>query len=75
MDLANRRALRRPQQAPATRAALGVIQGGWWTQEVANKAGASDHPPPPPLFEVRTCSVGISDASTVDVPDVPRCAL
>ena len=26
------------------RAALGVIQGGWWTQEVANNAGAADHP-------------------------------
>ena len=40
----SRRALRHTQEAPAIKAALGVIQGGWWTQEVANNAGASDHP-------------------------------
>ena len=34
---------RHPQEAPAIRAALGVIQAGWWSQEVANNASASDH--------------------------------
>ena len=33
-----------PQEAPAISAALGVVQAGWWTQRVANKAGASEHP-------------------------------
>ena len=40
----SKRAQRHPREAPAIRAALGVIQGGWWTQEVANSTGASDHP-------------------------------
>ena len=34
--LANKRADRRPQKAPAIKAAFGVIQAEWWTQEVAN---------------------------------------
>ena len=42
--LANKRAQRRPQEAPAIKAALGVLQSGWWTQEVANKAGIAEHP-------------------------------
>ena len=29
---------------PRSKAALGVIQAGWWTQEVANKAGIAEHP-------------------------------
>ena len=44
MILANKRAQRRPQEAPAIKAALGVIQAGQWTQEVANKAGIAQHP-------------------------------
>ena len=31
-------------EASAIKAALGVIQSGWWTQEVANKAGIAEHP-------------------------------
>ena len=42
--LANKRAHRRPQEAPAIKAALGVVQSGWWTQQVANKAGIAEHP-------------------------------
>ena len=42
--LANRPALPHPQEAPAIRAALGVIQTEWWPQEVVNKAEASEHP-------------------------------
>ena len=42
--LANKRAQRRPQEAPAIKAALGVIQAGWWTQEVANKKEIDEHP-------------------------------
>ena len=42
--LANKRARRRTQAAPAIKAALGVIQAGWWTPEVANKAGIAEHP-------------------------------
>ena len=41
---AKKRAQRRPQEAPATKAAVGVIQSGWWTQEIAHKAGMSDFP-------------------------------
>ena len=41
---ANKRAQRRQQEAPATKAVLGVIQSGWWTQEVAHKAGISLSP-------------------------------
>ena len=42
--LANKRAQRRPHEAPAIKAALGVIQAGWWTQEVADKAGIAEPP-------------------------------
>ena len=41
--LANKRAQRRPQEAPAIKAVLGVIQSGWWTQEIAYKAGIAEH--------------------------------
>ena len=40
--LANKRAFRHSQGAPAIRAAPGVIQAGWCAHEVANKAGASE---------------------------------
>ena len=36
--LANKRAVLH-QEAPAIRAALGVIQAGWWTREVLKKGG------------------------------------
>ena len=42
--LANKRAQRRPQEAPAIKAALGVIQSGWWTQDIAHKAGIAENP-------------------------------
>ena len=42
--LANKRAHRRPQEAPAIKAALGVMQSGRWMQEVANKVGVAEHP-------------------------------
>ena len=42
--LANKRAHRQPQEAPAIKAALDVMQSGWWTQEVANKVGVAEHP-------------------------------
>ena len=44
VKLANKRAQRRPLEAPTIKAALGVIQSGWWTQEVASKAGIAQHP-------------------------------
>ena len=32
------------RKGPRSERRLGVIQAGWWAQEVANKAGASEHP-------------------------------
>ena len=64
--LANKRAFRYPQEAPAIRAALHVMQSGW-TQEAANKAGASDHPF---CFEVRASGVGLSETSIVGMPSL-----
>ena len=43
-DERKERAHRQPQEAPAIKAALGVMQSGWWTQEVANKVGVAEHP-------------------------------
>ena len=60
--LANKRAQRRPHEAPAIKAALGVTQAGWWTQEVSNKAGIAEHPVVP---EMRTSCGGLCTASIV----------
>ena len=59
--LVNKRAQRRPQEAPAIKAALGVIQAGWWTQEQEA----------PVLSEMWTSGAGLSAASIVDTSSPP----
>ena len=64
--LANKRAHRRPQEVPAIKAALGVIQSGWWTQQVANEAGIAEHP----FF--LNCGPAVLGSSIVGMSSLPR---